>query len=84
MTQTRSETLAAAWLGRAALAVVLAGMYLPVLMTFVYSFNASRIGTVWTGFSLRWVSPAVPAARIVAGAGGQLRDRRGGQLDFRS
>src|SRR5438128_209360 len=27
-------------------------MYLPVLMTFVYSFNASRIGTVWTGFSL--------------------------------
>lgn len=29
----------------------LAGMYLPVLMIFVYSFNASRIGTVWTGFS---------------------------------
>ena len=35
-----------------ALGVVLAGMYLPVVMTFVYSFNASRIGTVWTGFSL--------------------------------
>ena len=41
------------WLGRAALAAVLAGMYLPVLMTFIYSFNASRIGTVWTGFSLQ-------------------------------
>ena len=40
------------WLGRMALAVVLAGMYLPVVMTFVYSFNASRIGTVWTGLSL--------------------------------
>ncbi len=38
--------------GIAALAVALAGMYLPVLMTFVYSFNASRIGTVWTSFSL--------------------------------
>jgi ABC-type spermidine/putrescine transport system permease subunit II len=38
--------------GIAALAVALAGMYLPVLMTFIYSFNASRIGTVWTGFSL--------------------------------
>ena len=40
------------WLGRAALALVLAGMYVPVLMTIVYSFNESKIGTVWTGFSL--------------------------------
>src|SRR5688572_29740188 len=37
------------WMGRVALAAVLAGMYLPVLMTIIYSFNASRIGTVWTG-----------------------------------
>ena len=48
------QTVAASkWLGRLALALVLAGMYLPVLMTFLYSFNASRIGTVWTGFSLQ-------------------------------
>lgn len=52
MGQHRTENVAGSWLGRAALAVVLAGMYVPVLMTFVYSFNASRIGTVWTGFSL--------------------------------
>src|SRR5262245_54979726 len=32
--------------------LALVGMYLPVLMIFVYSFNASRIGTVWTGFSI--------------------------------
>jgi ABC-type spermidine/putrescine transport system permease subunit II len=38
--------------GTIALTVALAGMYLPVVMVFVYSFNASRIGTVWTGFSL--------------------------------
>jgi ABC-type spermidine/putrescine transport system permease subunit II len=48
----RIERRVGRWLGWAALAVVLAGMYLPVAMTFVYSFNASRIGTVWTGFSL--------------------------------
>jgi spermidine/putrescine transport system permease protein len=36
-----------------ALAVVLTAMYLPVGMTFIYSFNASRVGTVWTGFSVR-------------------------------
>jgi ABC-type spermidine/putrescine transport system permease subunit II len=47
------EPVAIRWLGRIALAAVLTGMYLPVLMTFIYSFNASRIGTVWTGFSLR-------------------------------
>lgn len=52
MTNDRLLHLAIRFLGYTALALVLAGMYLPVLMTFVYSFNASRIGTVWTGFSL--------------------------------
>jgi ABC-type spermidine/putrescine transport system permease subunit II len=41
------------WLGRTCLVLVLIGMYLPVLAIFVYSFNASRVGTVWTGFSLQ-------------------------------
>jgi len=48
----RLEQFAIRWFGRGTLALVLAAMYLPVLMTFIYSFNASRIGTVWTGFSL--------------------------------
>ncbi len=51
MTQA-SSMLKGRPLGTIALAIALAGMYLPVLMVFVYSFNASRIGTVWTGFSL--------------------------------
>lgn len=42
------------WLGRVVLAAVLAGLYAPVVMVFVYSFNESRIGSVWTGFSLKW------------------------------
>lgn len=46
-------TSATRWLGWAAIGLTVAGIYLPVLMTFVYSFNASRIGTVWTGFSLQ-------------------------------
>lgn len=40
-------------LTRVLLIMVVAGIYLPMAMTFVYSFNASRIGTVWTGFSLQ-------------------------------
>src|SRR5688500_2992555 len=40
------------WLPRCVLIVALAGLYAPIVMTFVYSFNASkRIGTVWRGFS---------------------------------
>lgn len=48
----RLEQRAIRWLGWLALALVLLGMYLPVLTIFVYSFNESRIGTVWTRFSL--------------------------------
>lgn len=42
------------WLGRLALALFLAGTYAPVAMIFIYSFNRSRLGGVWTGFSTRW------------------------------
>ncbi len=49
----RIEQFASRWLGLSALSLALIGMYLPVVMIFVYSFNASRIGTVWTGFSVR-------------------------------
>ena len=37
-----------------ALALGLAFLYLPILLVVVYSFNASRLVTVWGGFSLRW------------------------------
>jgi ABC-type spermidine/putrescine transport system permease subunit II len=52
MNETGTATTTARWLGRLAIGVALAGIYLPVVMTVIYSFNASRIGTVWTGFSL--------------------------------
>lgn len=29
-------------------------LYLPILLLIVYSFNDSRIASVWTGFSTRW------------------------------
>lgn len=36
------------------LGIILAVMYLPILVIVVYSFQASKISTVWEGFSLRW------------------------------
>jgi ABC-type spermidine/putrescine transport system permease subunit II len=40
------------WLARGFLVLVLAGLYAPVAMVFVFSFNESR-GGAWTGFSTR-------------------------------
>ena len=39
------------------LASLLAGfafLYLPIVILVIYSFNASRLVTVWGGWSLRW------------------------------
>lgn len=38
----------------ARLALVLAFLYLPILLLVLYSFNASRLVTVWGGFSTQW------------------------------
>jgi putrescine transport system permease protein len=42
------------WFNIAALALGLAFLYLPIAVLVIYSFNASRLVTVWGGFSLRW------------------------------
>lgn len=35
-------------------ALVLVFLYLPIILLVVYSFNASELSAVWTGFSLEW------------------------------
>lgn len=42
------------WFGRTVLGLGYAFLYLPILILVVFSFNASRISTVWSGFSLKW------------------------------
>src|SRR5215471_7479096 len=36
------------------LALGLLFLYLPIVILVIYSFNASRLVTVWGGWSLRW------------------------------
>jgi ABC-type spermidine/putrescine transport system permease subunit II len=51
-------------LARTVLLLAIGALYAPIVVTFVYSFNASeRIGTVWKGFSL------APYARVFGQAG---------------
>lgn len=36
------------------LAVIMVLMYLPIMLVVIYSFNESKISSVWDGFSLKW------------------------------
>lgn len=38
------------------LALVISFLYVPILLLVVYSFNESRLVTVWAGFSTKWYS----------------------------
>ena len=42
------------WGGRTVLGLGYAFLYLPIVLLVVFSFNESRLGTHWTGFSLKW------------------------------
>lgn len=42
------------WFGWCVLVLGFAFLYLPILLLMVYSFNSSRLATVWAGFSVKW------------------------------
>lgn len=42
------------WFNMTSVGLGLAFLYLPMLVLVVYSFNASKLVTVWSGFSTRW------------------------------
>jgi putrescine transport system permease protein len=44
----------ASWFNVVSIALGLAFLYLPIVILVVYSFNASRLVTVWGGWSTRW------------------------------
>jgi putrescine transport system permease protein len=52
--------------GKAWLVCGFAFLYLPILTLVVFSFNESRMPTVWTGLSLRWYAAIVNDDQIVS------------------
>jgi putrescine transport system permease protein len=42
------------WLGWSVLGLGFGFLYLPILLLMIYSFNESKLATVWSGFSTRW------------------------------
>ena len=56
-----------------ALCLGYAFLYLPLLSVVIYSFNASRLVTVWGGFSLHWYSALAGNEQLLAAAALSLR-----------
>ncbi|WP_369939323.1 ABC transporter permease subunit [Xanthomonas medicagonis] len=58
--------------GRVLRWVVLGGgfafLYLPILLLMVYSFNASKLATVWAGFSTKWYGELLRDRQILQAA----------------
>jgi putrescine transport system permease protein len=48
-------------------------LYLPIMSLIIYSFNESRLVTVWTGFSTRWYGDLFQDREVLAAAWVSLR-----------
>ncbi|MFD3266522.1 ABC transporter permease [Phenylobacterium ferrooxidans] len=58
---------------RASVAAGLAFLYLPIVLLVIYSFNASRLVTVWGGFSTKWYAALLRDDQLLDALGVTLR-----------
>ncbi|PDV85626.1 putrescine ABC transporter permease PotI [Rhizobium sp. H4] len=63
-----SDTNGLSWFNRLSILVVMAFLYLPIFILIVFSFNKSRLVTVWGGFSAQWYASALSNAALLDGA----------------
>jgi len=61
------------WFNVLSLALGFAFLYLPILLLVIYSFNASRLVTVWAGWSTRWYAELLNDRAILEAAWVSLR-----------
>jgi putrescine transport system permease protein len=61
------------WFNITALALGLAFLYVPIVILVIYSFNASRLVTVWGGWSTRWYVALMHDAAMLDAAWVTLR-----------
>ena len=53
--------------------VGLAFIYLPMLIMVIYSFNASKLVTVWGGWSIKWYAGLLDNSQLMGSVGRSLR-----------
>ena len=61
------------WFNVLSLALGFAFLYLPIVVLVIYSFNASRLVTVWAGWSTRWYAELLNDRAILEAAWVSLR-----------
>lgn len=61
------------WFNATALTLGFAFLYLPILLVVLFSFNASRLVTVWGGFSLQWYGALLRNEALISAAWVTLR-----------
>jgi putrescine transport system permease protein len=69
----RSDLFKSSWFNLFSVALGLAFLYLPILVLVIYSFNASRLVTVWAGWSTRWYAELLNDRAILDAAWVTLR-----------
>src|SRR5207247_732101 len=55
------------WFNVTSVALGLGFLYLPILLLIIYSFNESRLVTVWGGFSTKWYVSLLHNAALLDG-----------------
>src|SRR5260221_4251227 len=63
----------ASWFNVGSVALGLAFLYLPIVILVIYSFNASRLVTVWGGWSMRWYAEFINDRAMLESAWVTLR-----------
>ena len=61
------------WFTATALTLGFAFLYLPIVLLVIYSFNASKLVTVWGGFSLQWYGTMLANQQLLDSAWVTLR-----------
>jgi putrescine transport system permease protein len=64
---------AASWLNVTSVALGLAFLYLPIGILAIYSFNASRLVTVWGGWSTHWYAALIHDDAVLSAAWASVR-----------
>ena len=63
----------ASWFNIGSVALGLAFLYLPIVILVIYSFNGSRLVTVWGGWSTRWYAELLNDSALLESAWVTLR-----------
>ena len=61
------------WFLKLMLALALAFLYIPLFVLVIYSFNESKLVTVWGGFSTKWYGVLLQNSTILEAAWLSLR-----------